>query len=114
MHLLQYKAKFFIHLCFWGRNLLRIKTLKHPSWEASINIKENYFWFVYTRLHSSILVYICLDLSINSTTLAYIRLDSSSGSFTLVHICLHSPKFVYTRLHSSSESFVFLEEIVVL
>ena len=37
---------------------------EHLSWEASINVKKIFFWFVYT----------CLDLS----TLVYIGLDSSA------------------------------------
>ena len=36
VHPLQCKTNFFIHLCFWGRNLHQIK--KHPCWEASIYI----------------------------------------------------------------------------
>ena len=53
VHLLRCKTIFFIHLLFWGRNLVQIK--EHPSWEASINIKK-VFWFVYTCLHSSRLI----------------------------------------------------------
>ena len=98
VYLLQCKTNFFIYLCFWERNLLQIK--KHLSWEASINIKKKLFWFVYTCLHSSALVYICLDSSSDSSTLAYIR--------------LHSSTFVYTRLHLSSDSPVFLEQIMFL
>ena len=33
-------------------------------------------------------------------------------SFTLVYMCPHSFAFVYTLLHSSSDSSVFLEQIV--
>ena len=46
----------------------------HPSWEASINIKEKDF--------------------ADSFTLAYNRLDTSSDSSTLVHIRL------VTRMHT--------------
>ena len=98
VHLLQCKTNFYIHLRFWGRNLRQIK--EHPS------------WFVYTRLHSSTLVYICLDSSSGSSThmyirldsssdlsaLLYVRLDSSSDSSTLFYICLHSSTLVYTCL----------------
>ena len=50
VHLLHCITNFFIHLCFWRTNLWWIK--EHPSWETSVNIKK-FFWFVYTRLHSS-------------------------------------------------------------
>ena len=109
MHLLQCKTNFFIYLCFWVRNLLQIK--KHLSWEASINIKKIFFWFVCTRLHSSTPVYIRLHSSSDSPTLVYIRLHSSSDSSKLVCIRLRSSTFVYTRLHLSSDSSVFLEQI---
>ena len=72
---------------------------EHPSWEASINIKKKFFWFVYTRLHSSRLVYNCLDSSSDSSALVYSRLGSR----------LNSSKFVLTRLDSSGDSSVFLE-----
>ena len=95
VHLLQCKTNFYIHLRFWGRNLRQIK--EHPS------------WFVYTRLHSSTLVYICLDSSSGSSTHMYIRLDSSSDLSAFVYIrlessndSLHSSTFAYTRLHSST------------
>ena len=71
MHLLQCKINFFIHLRFWGTNLLQIK--EHPSWEASINIKKSFF---------------------DSFTLVYIRLDLSGDSSTLVYIHLHSSELV--------------------
>ena len=79
VHLLQCKTNFFIHLSFWGRNLLQIK--EHPPWEASINIQKKFYWFVCTRLHSSTLVYIHVVTRLHSSTfvywLVYIRLDSS-------------------------------------
>ena len=50
---------------------------EHPSWEASIDIKKRFSWFVYTSLYSSTLVYIRLDWSSELSTLMYIRLDSS-------------------------------------
>ena len=53
VHLLHCITNFFIHLCFWRTNLWWIK--EHPSWETSVNIKK-FFWFVYTRLHSSTFV----------------------------------------------------------
>ena len=84
-------------------------------------ISKILFWFVYTRLHSSRLVYNRLDSPCDPFTLVYIRLDSSSDSSTLVCIRLvtrlYSSTFVYTRLDSSSDlssdSSVFLEQIYV-
>ena len=109
MHLLQSKANFFIHLRIWWRNLRQIK--EHPS------------WFVYIRLHSSTLVFICLGSSSGSSThmyirldsssdlsaLVYIRLDSSSDSSTLFYIRLHSSTLGYTRLHLSNDLSMLLE-----
>ena len=88
VHLLQCKTKFFIHLRFWGRNLLRIK--EHLSWETCINIKKRFF---------------------DSFTLVYFYLHSSSNSFTLVFTGLRSSTIVYICLHSSCESSVFLKQI---
>ena len=48
VHLLQCKTNFFIHLCFWEKNLRKIQ--EHPSWKASINIKKKFFSFVYRIL----------------------------------------------------------------
>ena len=59
-------------LCFWGRNLCKLKNI-HLGKPPLIS-KKLFFWFVYTRLHSSRLVYVG------------------------VVICLHSSAFVYTRL----------------
>ena len=56
VHLLQCKTIFFVHLCFWGRNLRQIK--EHPSWETSINIKKKFFLIL---LHLSTFIYIRLD-----------------------------------------------------
>ena len=61
-------------------------------------ISKIFFWFVYTRLHLSTLVYIRLDSSSDSSTLVYIRLVTR----------LHSSTFIYTRLDSSG----FLEQIL--
>ena len=61
---------------------------EHPPCEPPINIKKIFFWFVYTSLHSSRLIYNRLDLSSDSSTLVYIRLDSSSDSSTHVYIRL--------------------------
>ena len=102
MHLLQCKTNFFIRL-FFLHSSTQVK--EHPFWEASVNIKKNFFFGSLT------LVYICL----HSSTFVYNRLDSSSDPSTLVYIrlvtCLHSSTFVYTLLDSSSDSSVFLEQI---
>ena len=71
--------KFFICLCFWGRNLRKLGSLHYYQKK-----------FILICLHSS--------------TLVYIRLDSSSDASTLDYICLvtrlHSSIIVYTRLDS--------------
>ena len=58
VHLLQCKTNVFICLCFLHSST---QFKEHSFWEASINIKKNFFWFVYTCLHLFTLVYICLD-----------------------------------------------------
>ena len=58
----------------------------HISREASINIKKNFFWFIYTCLHSSALV--------------SIHLDSSTFVYTHLVTRLHLSTFVCTRVHS--------------
>ena len=78
VHLLQCKTNFFIRLCFLHSST---QVKEHPFWEASINIKKNYFLI---RLHLSTSVYNRLVT----------RLQSSSDSSTLVYIRL------VTRLHS--------------
>ena len=53
---------------------------KNPSWETSIIIKKKkkMFWFVYTRLHSSRLIYNRLDSpSDSSVFLEQIDRDNS-------------------------------------
>ena len=117
--LLQCKTKYFICLSFWGRNLHKLKNI-HLG-KPPVITKENFFWFVYTGLHSSTLlyssrlVYNCLDLSSDSSTLVNICLDSSSNSSTFVCIRIMTPlllsTFFCTRLDSSSDSSVFLEQI---
>ena len=93
VHLFQYKTIFFIHLRFWGRNLLQIK--EHLSWEASINIKMFF--------DSLTLVYTCLHSSSDSSTLVYIRRHSSGNSSVFLEqiifmIINHTISFKRTRL----------------
>ena len=68
-------------------------------------IQLHWSTFLYTRLHSSILVSNCLDLSSDLSTLLYINLVSSSDLSTLVSIRLHLSSdpstLIYIRLHSS-------------
>ena len=60
LHLLQCKTNFLIHLCFWGRNLCQI--IEYPSWDKIFFlIRLHSPTFVYNRLNSSWLVYVCLD-----------------------------------------------------
>ena len=121
-HLLQCKTNFFIRLSFWGRNLRKLKNI-HLRKPPLISKKKFFLiclhssTFVYTCLHSSRLFYNRLDWANDLSTLVYICLDSSSDSSTLVCIRLvtrlHSSSLVYTRLDSSSDSFVFLEKIII-
>ena len=99
VHLLQCKTNFFICLCFWGRHLCKLKNIDHGK--PPLTSKKNFFWFVYTCLHLSRLVYKRLDLSSDSSTLVYIYLVTR----------LHLSTFVYTRLDLSSDSSLFLEQI---
>ena len=117
VHLLQCKTNFFIRLCFWGRHLCKLKNILllqcvyynvkqissfvYVFGKPPLISKKNFFWFVYTRLHLSRLVYNRLDLSSDSSTLVYIYLVTR----------LHSSTFVYTRLDFSRDSSVFLEQI---
>ena len=55
---------------------------------------------VYTRLHSSRLVCICLHRSSDLSTLVYIHQNLSSDSSAFFYIRLHSSAFVFTRLVS--------------
>ena len=102
VHLLQCKTNFFIHLCFEREIYYKLKNIhlgKLPLISKKIFlICLHLSTFVYTRLNSSRLVCIRLDLSSDLSTLVYFR--------------LHSSTFVYTRLHSSSDSSVILEQIL--
>ena len=106
--LLQYKTDFFIRQCFLHSST-QIKG--HPFWEASINMNSFFLirlhlsTFVYTRLNSSRVVYNCLDSSSDS-------LHSSTFVQTCLVTRLHSSTFVYIRLDWSSDSTVFLEQIL--
>ena len=51
VYLLQCKTNFFIHLCFYGKNLRQIK--EDLSWNIQINIQKDFFWFIYTRRRPS-------------------------------------------------------------
>ena len=85
--------KFFICLCFWGRNLRKLGSLHYYQKK-----------FILICLHSSTLVYIRLESSSDPSTFVHIHLDSSSDASTLVYICLvtrlHLSIIVYTRLDS--------------
>ena len=105
VHLLQCKTNLFIHLRFWGRNLLLIK--EHLSWEASINIKKGFDSFT--------LVYTCLLSSSKSSTFVYTHLVTHLFSSTFVYTCLvtclhlsNSSTLVYIHLHSSSDSSILI------
>ena len=78
VHLLQCKINFVIHLCFWGRNLRKLKNI-HLGKPPLILIL-----FLWIRLHPS----------------------------TLVYTRPHSSRLVYSRLDSSSDTSVFLEQIL--
>ena len=93
VHLLQCKTNFFIRLCFWERNLRKLKKihLRKPPLISKkfFLIRLHSSTFAFTRLHSSRLFCDRLDLSGDLSTLVYIRLDLSSDSSTLVYIRLH-------------------------
>ena len=84
VHPRQCKTNFFIRLCFWGRNLRKLKNI-HLG-KASINIKKLFYSFtiVKTRIVSCLHSSTCLDLSSNSSTLVYIRLVTRLHSSKLV------------------------------
>ena len=72
VHLLQCKTNFIIRLCivtrntcFWERNLRKLKNI---YLRKSLLISKFFFWYVYTRLHSSRIVYNRLVTRLNSST----------------------------------------------
>ena len=97
VHLLQFKTNFFIHLCFWQRNLCKLKNI-HLGKPPLISIYIYIYIYMYICLLSPTFIYTCL----HSWRLVYNCLHSSSNSSTLIYICLHS----------SSDSSVFLDHIL--